>query len=278
MNKLNDNHTQQEIQLKKIPKINKRTKLILQFFIICLIISYFIIYDFKYTSRFFLIYKMIFFITYFTYVYVALNCSETYFYLSNNYLHLTIDQYLNSIFNEPPNIVLIGENYIVRRHYFDKEEITTSRVHTHTDKQEFNIFSSKDVSQWDIWKCKGLLKLTLNLEVSYNDVISQLDYENFKASFWDKNKNKINNEFILTEEVFVKGLNHHMLIKISDYEYPCINKFCYMLCSFIPVIEFYKYYFNRICEVKEFTIKKVFSTRYDLNNEEEESEISNINL
>ena len=63
----------------------------------------------------------------------------------------------------------------------------------------------------------------------------------------------------------VPGLIHHNLIKIGKKE-PFLSKYFFFIFStFLALSEFYKLYFNSLCVFQRFFVRKLISTRYDLN-------------
>ena len=125
------------------------------------------------------------------------------------------------------------------------------------------------------------IKLELNDEINFADEISYMDYEYYKEQFWRKNRFKdVYMDFNETRKV--PGLVHHNLIKISQNE-PCFVSFgWFMIFTLFTVCEFYKIYINTLFVYQQFKIRKIISTRYDLNAPENEEKyqklIPQINL
>ena len=68
-----------------------------------------------------------------------------------------------------------------------------------------------------------------------------------------------------TESRFVPGLTPLNLVKLGQRE-PCSVNFCFLLLSaFLTFAEFYKSYVNSLCIEQKFKIRKIVSTRYNLN-------------
>ena len=149
-------------------------------------------------------------------------------------------------------------------------------------------YSARDVSGLFYLNCdeaivkkKMYIKLELNDEINFADEISYMDYEYYKEQFWRKNRFKdVYMDFNETRKV--PGLVHHNLIKISQNE-PCFVSFgWFMIFTLFTVCEFYKIYINTLFVYQQFKIRKIISTRYDLNAPENEEKyqklIPQINL
>jgi len=126
-------------------------------------------------------------------------------------------------------------------------------------------------------KGKSYIKLTLVPEINFADEISYMDYEFFRTDFYNRNRPR-DKHMDYCEERKVPGLNEYNFIHISEEE-PCGISFCiFVFFSLFLLAEFYKCYFNSFCIDQEFKIRKLISTRYDLNMDQYQYFIPSINV
>jgi hypothetical protein len=126
-------------------------------------------------------------------------------------------------------------------------------------------------------KGKSYIKLTLVPEINFADEISYMDYEFFRTDFYNRNRPR-DKYMDYCEERKVPGLNESNFVHISDEE-PCGLSFCvFVFFSLFLLGEFYKCYFNSFCIDQEFKIRKLISTRYDLNMDQYQYFIPSINV
>mgnify|MGYP006873064244 CR=1 FL=1 len=111
---------------------------------------------------------------------------------------------------------------------------------------------------------KTYIKLELTPEINFADNLSYMDYEMFRTDFY--NRNRIRDVYMdFRETRKIPGLNTYNFVCIRNEE-PCgVNMCMYILLTIIPVVELYKCYINSYCLEQKFTIRKLISTRYDLN-------------
>ena len=145
------------------------------------------------------------------------------------------------------------------------------RVVTHSESFSIPYYSSRDVSGLFYLNCdqanvqrKSFIKLKLFKEINFADAISYMDYEYYKSEFWRRNRFRdVRMDF--SEKRIVPGLVRHNLVKISDKN-PCtVNFFWYLVFTIIPLCQFYKSYVNLFCVNQSYKVRKIVSTRYDLN-------------
>ena len=60
-------------------------------------------------------------------------------------------------------------------------------------------------------------------------------------------------------------MKHHNLVKLHDKESCMINFFWFFIFTILTFAEFYKIYFDSCCVFQKFKVRKLISTRYDLN-------------
>jgi len=181
--------------------------------------------------------------------------------------------------------VCYHENITHHYHRNSNDDVTfttsTEKIITHQESKDFRYSSWRDVSGvfllnsekflLDENSNKVFIKLILDLDLDFADDITRFDYERQKMDF--KNMNSQRDIFLdFTESLNVPGFSQYNLVKISN-EIPAGFNICtYLIFTFlIPLIEFYKIYIDSFCFEQEYTLKKIVSTRYDLNADTEEN-------
>ena len=212
-------------------------------------------------------------------------------YLRNKNSEQGIYEKMRTLFQTPPEIIFECECY----HDSDREN-----TRAYPDGLNYNDLSKKIVSYKEIYKLpyytardvsdsfnldfgtsnaqkKYYIKLELNEEINFADSISRNDYENEKTNFCRRNRIK-DVFFRFTETKQIPGVKNYSLIKISTKE-PCMFNFCWF-CFFtiLTFSEFYKLYVDSCCIYQSFTLRKLISTRNDLNQPEYQVSIPKLDL
>lgn len=118
--------------------------------------------------------------------------------------------------------------------------------------------------------------LELDTTITFADSISYLDYEIKKESVMRLGNSKENFEF--NENRNIPGLSQYNLVSITENE-PCLISWgFFVIFTIFLAAEPYKAYFKSLYIYQYFTIKKIVSTRYDLNKSIYQSCISSITL
>ena len=211
-------------------------------------------------------------------VYIILQFySPTFKYLLNKE-ELSLHGKMAEIFQSKPVVRFKAKkyHYVTERYSYEdddgnrREGTRTYRVSNGENMQSMKYKSFRDVSGLLVLNCgkskkirKAYVELEIKLEINFADAISYSDYVKAKNDFYSQNK-YADDYTQLYEEITVKDLKHHYLIKIMDKD-PCtINMFFYILFCIITLAQIYKIYFSTFCIHKKFTIRKLISTRYDL--------------
>ena len=182
-------------------------------------------------------------------------------------------------FRTPPEIIFHCEcyHYETRVHYTKDSKghrhahKTRVRVTTYTETYNLPYYSERDVSGLFYLNCdkamveqKFYIKLELKEEINFADAISLYDYEKEKSEFWKRNRFR-DVFFNFWETKTISGMKYHNLIKLVPKE-PCmVNFFWFFFFTFFTFGEFYKLYFESVCIYQRFKVRKLVSTRYDLN-------------
>ena len=147
----------------------------------------------------------------------------------------------------------------------------TRKVVTHRETVTFPYYSCRDVSGLFQLKNsreeamgKTYIKLELLEEINFADSVSYMDYENFRTDFYNRNRRR--DTFMdYSETRKIPGLETYNFVLIRNEE-PCgINVCMFIIFTIIPLTELYKCYINSYCIEQKFSIRKLISTRYDLN-------------
>jgi len=183
--------------------------------------------------------------------------------------------------NKNKNTIEVDDSLRISQNIINNKNDPDFRKFIFSEEIGFEYYSARDISDDFIIntgsKKTFFIKLNLLLSVTFDESISILDYENAKTEFWLRNKTE-RTEFVITEKVTLDNLDkiECNLLTTSNYQPPFINCFFYVFFTvLIPIIQIYKLYFNFFCIEQSFTIKKVISTRYDLNSNQEERKTSN---
>ena len=209
-------------------------------------------------------------------------CSSTAKYLYNKKSGEEMYDKMGSLFRAHPNIIFHCECYHYDTvHYISRDkdghthhETRTEKRITYTEGYSIPYYSSRDVSGLFYLNCdeaiikqKYYIKLELKEEINFADEISYMDYNYYKDQFWRRNRFRdVYMDF--NEERIIPGLIHHNLVKIGQSD-PCIVRFgWFFIFTLLSLSEFYKIYINSFFIYQKYKIRKIISTRYDLNQPE----------
>jgi len=206
-------------------------------------------------------------------------CSSTSKYLLNKNNDQHMYENMGRNFRALPVIKFHGECYHYKTvHYTTRDNhgnvhhhTRREKVTTHTETFTLPYYSERDVSGLFYLNCnmayvrrKCYIKLNLKEEINFADEISCMDYEKEKDSFWKRNKNR-DRYFDFKETREIPGMKHHNLVKLNEQEPYFSNFLFFTLFTLLTFSEFYKSWFDTFCVYQKFKIRKLVSTRYDLN-------------
>ena len=236
--------------------------------------------------------KISFIVFCFSYIlYIILQCcSSTAQYLIHKKSGEEMYDKMGKLFKAHPSITFHCQCYhyeLVHETTIDKDGKThhrTSRQKRITYSESYSIpyYSSRDVSGLFYLNCdeayekkKFYIKLNLKEEINFADEISYMDYENYKEQFWRRNRFRdVYMDF--NETRTISGLDHHNLVKIGQSD-PCIVSFLWFsIFTLLTLCEFYKIYINSFFIYQKYKIRKLISTRYDLNEKKYENKYSKL--
>ena len=216
----------------------------------------------------------------FYFIYIILEfCSTTAQYLRNKKTGEEMYDKMGSLFKAHPSVTFHCQCYhyeIVHYTTNDKDgkihhETRREKGITYSESYSMPYYSSRDVSGLFYLNCdeanskkKCYIQLNLKEEINFADEISYMDYEFYKDQFWRKNRFRdVYMDF--NETRTINGLIHHNLIKIGQND-PCIVSFgWFSIFTLLTIVEFYKIYINSFFVYQSYKIRKIISTRYNLN-------------
>ena len=145
------------------------------------------------------------------------------------------------------------------------------RVTTHRERYDFPYYSERDVSGLFYLDCdrayisrKKYIELDILSEINFADAISCYDYEVAKDRFWRRNRFR-DRCFHFEESRYIPGLQRNNLVSLSGSEPCCVNCCAFVFYTFITFAEIYKIYYYSLTIRQTYRIRKLVSTRYDLN-------------
>ena len=227
------------------------------------------------------------------FIYIILEfCSATSKYLCNKNSNEGIYEEMGKYFRTLPIINFMCECYHYETIVHTRTDsqgrtetyTTTEKVISYTETYSLPYYSERDVSGLFYLNCdkvyaekKHFIKLKLKEEINFADSISYMDYEYEKDYFWRRNRFR-DVYFDFKEERFIPGLVRHNLIKMTNNEPWTVNFGLFFLFTILTFSEFYKLYVDSFCVYQRFTIRKIVSTRYDLNQQVYQNLIPQINI
>ena len=224
---------------------------------------------------------VIFIAVYITYISLEF-CSMVCKYLCNKTSENGIYQKIGSYYRSYPVFSFYCECYhyelrkhVVRTRHKGKTRTRTVtkrvRVTTHRETYNFPYYSERDVSGLFYLDCdsayisrKRYIELDIYEEINFADAISCYDYEVAKDRFWRRNRFR-DKYFHFNESRYIPGLERNNLVSITNSEPCCVNFCSYFCCTMITFAEIYKLYYYTLTHRQAYRIRKLVSTRYDLN-------------
>lgn len=163
-----------------------------------------------------------------------------------------------------------------------QQEIQTKHT-TYNTSIFFPYYSFRDTSglfkidlDSDLFRNKNYIQLQLDTIIYFADAISYSDYQYFKNNFIYENRPK-DQYFDFKEEFSIPNLSKINLIKIKQDEPFYVNGFIFFLCVIFTIGVPYELLLDNISIKGKFQIKKMISTRYNLNSIEYENMYGNSN-
>ena len=247
------------------------------FFVLIIMFDYYIYFPF------------VFIFVYFFYLIIEFRSPSSRYLFSKNSIK-GIHEIMAKYFRTPPVIYWSCESYHYENRYYERtnsqgevEHYTTEeKVITQSGTGTMKYCSTRDVSGPLILKCdnkllekKYFIKLKISQNIDFADDGTIADYERQKEAFI--NKYNRDSYYDFDEKRYIPKINKYLLVKICEEEPACVNFLLFFIFSLLTLAEFYKIYFNCFCIKEDYTIKKIISTRYNLNLEEYNLRYQNVN-
>ena len=210
--------------------------------------------------------------------------SDSLRYIKNKGSCQLINQNMGIYFRTYPEINFYCECFHYSHVYRFGRGSRREKVVTHSENYTLPYYSERDVSglfYLDIGRAnvnsKQYIQLELFEEINFADAISYMDYEYQKDMFWRRNRFR-DSHFDFEENRIIPGMVRNNLVRLAPNEPCCINTCMYTFFTIIPFCELYKLYFDSFCIYQSFRIRKLVSTRYDLNQQVYQCFIPQLNL
>ena len=207
--------------------------------------------------------------------------SPTSSYLCNKSSHDGMYEKMKEYFHTPPEIRWHLECFHYENHEHTKVSAGTGvgverytskeKVVTHSEDLNMSYYSARDISGMFVLNCdeallkrKCYIKLELIAKIDFADPATVRDYQYQKLNFY--NLYRYSDEHCsIKEERVIPDMEQYNLVKLVNDEPKSINFGLFFLFTMLTFVEFYKIYINSLCVYQKFDIKKIISTRYDLN-------------
>ena len=205
-------------------------------------------------------------------------CSPTSSYLCNKSSTQGMYEKMKIYFQTPPMIKWTCECFHYETHnhvrispqgidkYTSKEKVVS-----YTGKSNMEYYSARDISGIFILNCdknllntKAYIKLELKANIDFADPPTIRDYQIQKDYFINQNKYK-DDYFDFQEKRLIPDMDEYNLVRIFDTEPKSVNFGLFFILTILTFVEFYKIYINYFCVYQKFIVKKIISTRYNLN-------------
>ena len=213
---------------------------------------------------------ILFVIIYIAYLIIEF-CSTTCSYLMNKSTNEAIYDRMQRIFSTHPEILFHCEcfhyEFIKTREGRNYKE----RVTTYREDYSLPYYSSRDVSGLFVLNCdkevvknKSFIQLELGNEINFADSISYMDYEAVRSDFYMRNRPR---DYYMdySEKRIIPNFTEYNLVRIGNQDTGLINICYFVIATLLTCAELYKCYVDKKCVPQKFQVRKIISTRYDLN-------------
>ena len=210
-------------------------------------------------------------------VYLVLEfCSTSCSYLMHKTSSDGIYDKMYRLVSTHPEIIFHCENYHFeyRRDYNNRgnnRRDIKQKVVTYREDYPMPYYSSRDISGLFLLNCdkeivqnKAYIQLELLEEINFADNISYMDYEATRSDFYMRNRPR---DYYMTyyEKRHIPGLTQFNLVKIGSTEPFFVNICFFIIATIFICAEFYKCYVDKLCVPQRFSVRKIVSTRFNLN-------------
>ena len=205
--------------------------------------------------------------------------SNTSFFLLNKKSTNSIYNRLKEIFSTAPVVKISCECFHIEKQLVERKDENGKNISQYVDRkivtyngfEYFPYYSFRDVSglfkidlNSEIFKNKTYIKLNLEKIITFADAISYYDYQNFKNNFIYQNSHR-DEKMDFHEDFSIPNLSKTNLIKIRDNEPFYVNFLFFFLSVILTIGIPYELLLDKISIEGKYQIKKMISTRYNLN-------------
>jgi hypothetical protein len=190
-----------------------------------------------------------------------------------------IYQKMHRIFSTHPEIIFHCENYHFEytRNYQQRgnpKNVQKRKVVTYREDYSMPYYSSRDISGLFILNCqkevvqnKAYIQLELLEEINFADNISYMDYERVRSDFYMRNRPR---DYYMNynEKRIIPNFTEYNLVSIGNQDSGMVNICIFIVATLLTCAELYKCFLDKKCVQQRFTVRKIISTRYDLNGPE----------
>lgn len=216
-------------------------------------------------------------VTMLTYYILAL-CSDNFRYIRHRTDAGKIYTEMAQLLSTPPRVVMhiaCYHNETRTSHSHSKHGTQshshTVRVYTHSASQGFAYRSWRDISgtfrldlsAFDKGERIAYVKLHLTPEVTFSNDGSGEDFAVARSQFVAVNRRDVHQSY--TEQLTVDGLRDNIMVQISDSTPCCIRPALFLFWCTLTLYPLYMLYVDSYCSEQSFSVRKVVSTRRDLN-------------
>ena len=201
-------------------------------------------------------------------------CSTTCSYLMHKSSNEAIYDRMQRIFSTHPEIIFHCECFHYQFRRTQDGRNYKERVTTYREDYSMPYYSSRDVSGLFLLNCdkevvknKSFIQLELWKEINFADNISYMDYEATRSDFYMRNRPR---DYYMdyNEKRIIPNFTEYNLVSIGNQDSGLINIGIFVLATLLTCAELYKCFIDKKCVPQRFTVRKIISTRYDLNGPE----------
>ena len=198
-------------------------------------------------------------------------CSTTCSYLMHKSSNEAIYDRMQRIFSTHPEIIFHCECFHYQFRRTQDGRNYKERVTTYREDYSMPYYSSRDVSGLFLLNCdkevvknKSFIQLELWKEINFADNISYMDYEATRSDFYMRNRPR---DYYMdyNEKRIIPNFTEYNLVSIGNQDSGLVNIGVFVLATLLTCAELYKCFIDKKCVPQRFTVRKIISTRYDLN-------------
>ncbi len=210
--------------------------------------------------------------------YILVLCSSNFRYFMGQTDASKIYEEMDQMFKSPPHIVMniVCYHYETRTtHTHHKGHTSTSthtvRVVTHTASQDFVYRSWRDISglfRLDTSEAAkdesmAFVKLELSTDITFSNDGTADDFNEARERFKAANRRDRFQDY--SESFTIEGFKSNFMVQVTDVVPCCIKPAYFLFWSLLTFYSLYMMYVDQYCAKQKFAVRKVVSSRQDLN-------------